>query len=120
MSTLDDLAPESRLGQSLNRIGLPARVLDRATSYSVRRGAIRDTAYVKEAVTGVETGCTSLVGRHSKNVKGIDLTLEYVGPLQIIVSIYEPRPSLRTIWAPSLQIHIWPCGLILPQKGRVS
>ena len=82
MSTLDDPAPEPRLGQTSNRIGLAAGVLDRITSQSVRRTATRDTAYVKEAVTGVETGFASLVGRHSKNMEDMDLTLEYVAPFK--------------------------------------
>ena len=58
----DDPAPISQLNNSLKQIGLAAKVLDHLTSHGVRRGAMRDTAYIKKSIAGVQTACAALVG----------------------------------------------------------
>ena len=93
VSTLDNPAPEQQLGRTLKQMALAAGVLDRVTSHAVRRGAMRDSAYVKKAVTGLETACASLIGGHSKQAENRGLTREYVGALQ--TPVYNLRAETK-------------------------
>ena len=49
-------------------------------------GAMRGTAYIKNAETDVKTACASLVRDHSKAFNNHGLTREYVGFAQASVS----------------------------------
>jgi len=52
---LDKPLPAVQLTAFLRQVALVAGVLDRVSSHAVRRGAIRDSAHLKEAVAGVAT-----------------------------------------------------------------
>lgn len=80
--TLDKPAPEAQLGRTLKEFALAYGILDRVTSHAVRRGAMRDVAYLKKFVAGVSTAVSAVTGAHSKVAENRGLTREYVGALQ--------------------------------------
>jgi hypothetical protein len=81
--TLDKAAPEAQLGRTLKEFALAYGILERVTSHSVRRGAMRDAAYLKKFIAGVSSSVAAVVAAHSKAAENHGLTREYVGPLQV-------------------------------------
>lgn len=80
--TLDKPAPEAQLGRTLKEFALSLGILDRVTSHAVRRGGMRDAAYLEKLVTGVSTAVAAITGAHSKAAESRGLTRDYVGALQ--------------------------------------
>jgi hypothetical protein len=87
--TLDKPGPAEQLTITLSQIALAAGLLDRVSSHAIRRGAMRDVAYLKKSVAGVETACAALIAGHSKVAENHGITRDYVGALQ--VSTYNLR-----------------------------
>lgn len=68
--------------RSLQRVAIATGLMGRVSGHALRRGALRDTAHLPEAVNGVDTACASMIAGHSKTSESRGITQAYVGALQ--------------------------------------
>lgn len=78
----DKPAHQSQVRNAVQEIALAAGILDKVTSIDIRRGALRDAAYLKQPVYGVADRAVALVANHTLNSLDNGVTQGYVGPLQ--------------------------------------
>lgn len=89
---LDKPAGQHQVRITLQQMALLTGILDRVDSRGIRRGALRDQAYLDKATTGVATRCTALVAGHSSTAFARGTTQDYVGALEH--PIYNMRADL--------------------------
>lgn len=78
----DKPAHQSQVRNAVQEIALAAGILDEVNSHDIRRGALRDAAYMSQPIHGAAGRAVALIANHT--VKSLDNgnTQEYVGPLQ--------------------------------------
>lgn len=89
---LDEPAGQHQVRYTLQQMALLTGILDRVDSRGIRRGALRDQAYLDRAMTGVATRCTALIAGHSSTAFARGTTQDYVGALEH--PIYNMRADL--------------------------
>lgn len=82
---LEKPTPAQQLTNSLRQIALVAGILDRVVSHDVRRGAMRDVAYLKKSIASVGTAAAALIAGHSRMSEAQGIINRYVGALQVPV-----------------------------------
>lgn len=78
----DKPAHQSQVRNAVQDIALAAGILDKVTSHDIRRGALRDAAYLKQPVYGAAGRTVALVANHTLDSLENGVTQDYVGPLQ--------------------------------------
>jgi hypothetical protein len=78
----DKPAHQSQVLHSVQDMALAAGILDRVTTIDIRKGALRDAAYLKKSVSGVANRAVALVANHASDSLDKGTTQDYVGPLQ--------------------------------------
>jgi len=75
-------APYTQVSSSLRQMALAAGVLGHVTPHDIKRGSVRDTAYLKKTLTGVTNAAVGLVAHHKTKSTNAGVTGGYVGSLQ--------------------------------------
>ncbi|KAH9223686.1 hypothetical protein DL95DRAFT_453629 [Leptodontidium sp. 2 PMI_412] len=75
-------APNTQANHSLKQMALAGGILGHITPHSLKRGAVRDAAYLKKTMIGVTNAAVGLVAHHHARSTTAGVTGQYVGDLQ--------------------------------------
>ncbi|OBT74080.1 hypothetical protein VF21_07115 [Pseudogymnoascus sp. 05NY08] len=95
---LDEPAGQHQVRYTLQQMALLTGILERVDSRGIRRGALRDQAYLDRAMTGVATRCTALVAGHSSTAFARGTTQDYVGALEILYTTCGRISRAKIAW----------------------
>jgi hypothetical protein len=89
-------AGQEQIRHSLQEMAEKAGILeDRIDTRALRRGALRDQAYIKKFVAGVASRATAMIAGHSNKSYARGTTRDYVGELED--SMYNLRAEYGRI-----------------------
>jgi len=89
-------AGQEQVRHSLQEMAQRAGILeDRIDTRALRRGALRDQAYIKKVIAGVATRSTAMIAGHSNKSYEMGTTRDYVGALED--SMYNLRAEQERV-----------------------